>query len=424
VICAGCAGVESPFACRDCGSEEHPYGGIRCARCILAERLGQLLTDPATGQVHARLQPVFDELVGSERPQTGIWWLRKKPGVGPRLLAQIARGEIEVSHATFRALPSDRAHDYLRNLLAALSVLEPLDPRIERMQPWLEDFLTSVPAAHVDILRRYTHWHVLRDMRRAAAQGRLTQSIADAKRRCIRVAAEFLAYLDHRDLTIETATQAALEDFQDHVGRQLRHEHSFVTWLRNSRINTGLQIPYVPRAQPESQRRRRAPLDHRGTARERHHDPPLHPHRRTVHAPVRPAPLTTRRDAGRPDQRDRRPSPRRLPQHPDPDAPPSTTFSATTSTTEARASMPHAAPSGCSPAATPGRHLATENIRAQLVEIGINPYQRRKAALLQLASDIPAPVLAELIGITNDNAADWARLAARDWTGYIADRAR
>jgi len=33
-------------------------------------------------------------------------------------------------------------------------------------------------------------------------------------------------------------------------------------------------------------------------------------------------------------------------------------------------------------------------------------------------------VLAELIGITNGNAADWARLAARDWTSYIAERAR
>jgi hypothetical protein len=37
---------------------------------------------------------------------------------------------------------------------------------------------------------------------------------------------------------------------------------------------------------------------------------------------------------------------------------------------------------------------------------------------------MPAPVLAELIGITDNNAADWARLAALDWTGCIADRAR
>jgi hypothetical protein len=76
------------------------------------------------------------------------------------------------------------------------------------------------------------------------------------------------------------------------------------------------------------------------------------------------------------------------------------------------------------PGGNPGRHLATENIRSQLVAIGIKPYENRKATLFQLAGDIPAPVLAELIGITNNNAADWARLAARDWTDYIAERAR
>lgn len=83
-----------------------------------------LLTDPATGQLHAGLRPVFEEIVGSERPQTGIWWLRKKPGVGPRLLGQMARGEVAISHDTFRALPCDRAHNYLRDLLAAVGGLD------------------------------------------------------------------------------------------------------------------------------------------------------------------------------------------------------------------------------------------------------------------------------------------------------------
>lgn len=75
------------------------------------------------------------------------------------------------------------------------------------------------------------------------------------------------------------------------------------------------------------------------------------------------------------------------------------------------------------PGGNPGQHLATENIRAQLVSLGIKPYENRKATLFQLAGDIPSPVLAELIGITPSNAADWAKLAARDWTGYIAQRA-
>ena len=75
------------------------------------------------------------------------------------------------------------------------------------------------------------------------------------------------------------------------------------------------------------------------------------------------------------------------------------------------------------PGGNPGRHLATENIRSQLVQIGMKPYESRKATLFQLAAKMPAPVLAELIGITPKNATDWARLAARDWSGYIADRA-
>ena len=66
------------------------------------------------------------------------------------------------------------------------------------------------------------------------------------------------------------------------------------------------------------------------------------------------------------------------------------------------------------PGGNPGRHLNTENIRSQLVAIGIKPYEGRKATLLQLAADVPTPVLGELIGISN-NAADWARLASRDW---------
>ena len=76
------------------------------------------------------------------------------------------------------------------------------------------------------------------------------------------------------------------------------------------------------------------------------------------------------------------------------------------------------------PGGQPGRHLATENIRAHLVAIGIKPYENRKAALFQLATEVPAPVLAHPIGISTKNAYEWARLAARDWSSYIAARAR
>ena len=56
--------------------------------------------------------------------------------------------------------------------------------------------------------------------------------------------------------------------------------------------------------------------------------------------------------------------------------------------------------------------------------MGIKPLESRKAALFQLAADMPAPILAKLLRTTDKNGASWTRLAARGWTGYIAQRAR
>jgi len=250
VVCASCAGAVSIFACRQCGREDNLYGATRCARCILRERLTALLTDPATGQVHVRLRAVLDELVGSDRPQAGIWWLRKQPGIGPRLLAQMAAGQIEISHDTFRALPSDRAHDYLRTLLTAVGVLAPFEIRIERMLPFLDGVVVELPAEQAALVRRFAHWHVLPQMRTAAREQRLTQTMANAARRRIRVAIDFLAFLDANDATATGATQGMLERYQVANPSNRSYVHAFLVWLRDSRINTGLHIPWVPHPAP------------------------------------------------------------------------------------------------------------------------------------------------------------------------------
>lgn len=74
------------------------------------------------------------------------------------------------------------------------------------------------------------------------------------------------------------------------------------------------------------------------------------------------------------------------------------------------------------PGGRPGRHTATENIRRDLAAIGIKRLESRKAAMFQLATAMPAPILAELLGTTTSYAAAWATLAARDWGTYIQHR--
>lgn len=425
IVCASCAGVASIFTCSECGREEHPYGFYRCARCFLRERLTELLTDPISGTIHHRLRPVFDELINADRPQTVLWWLRKKPGTGPQLLRDMACGTREISHDTFSDLPSDRAHDYLRSLLVAVGVLGPIDIRVERMLPWIEDVVAELPAEDAAIVRRFAHWHVLRQMRKASHENRLTRSMTDACRRRVRVAIQFMAFLHTHDATPATATQEMLERYQALHRRPLTAEYAFLVWLRQSRINTTLRVTDPPRSPPSvtvSDSQRWAAVGrllHDDTIRRKTRIAGLltllfaQPLSRIValrssqisisddHAvhvvfaaiPIQMPPLLDDLIREHLEQQ-----------------------------CESRYTPSHTG--WLFPGRLPGTHLSTENIRTQLVAVGVKPYEHRKAALFQLASDMPAPVLAELLAITTKNAAAWAKLAARDWTDYVTERGR
>ncbi len=57
-------------------------------------------------------------------------------------------------------------------------------------------------------------------------------------------------------------------------------------------------------------------------------------------------------------------------------------------------------------------------------QIGIRAGQARSAALFQLATDLPAAVLARMLGIHITVAVAWQRASAGDWAAYAADLSR
>jgi len=63
-------------------------------------------------------------------------------------------------------------------------------------------------------------------------------------------------------------------------------------------------------------------------------------------------------------------------------------------------------------------HLST-SLNEQL---GLQIRPGRGGALCDLADELPAAVLAALLGISVDTAGRWGALVKRDWTGYIAER--
>lgn len=70
------------------------------------------------------------------------------------------------------------------------------------------------------------------------------------------------------------------------------------------------------------------------------------------------------------------------------------------------------------PGHLPGRPITASRLGARLGVLGIDARAARRAALMQLAAELPAPVLADSLGLTATTAADWVKAAGGDWAGY------
>jgi len=75
------------------------------------------------------------------------------------------------------------------------------------------------------------------------------------------------------------------------------------------------------------------------------------------------------------------------------------------------------------PGQVPGRHLSVNGLVRQLNTHGIQARIGRSAALINLATDLPAAVLADLLGLHINTAVRWVKRARRDWASYLAARA-
>ncbi|WP_327311727.1 hypothetical protein [Streptomyces sp. NBC_01243] len=76
----------------------------------------------------------------------------------------------------------------------------------------------------------------------------------------------------------------------------------------------------------------------------------------------------------------------------------------------------------------PGGHprlpLTDSQIGKRLHKIGIRPKQDRSTALFTLATEVPAAILARMLGIHIKVAVQWQQASGGDWAAYAADVAQ
>ena len=76
------------------------------------------------------------------------------------------------------------------------------------------------------------------------------------------------------------------------------------------------------------------------------------------------------------------------------------------------------------PGGRPGQPISAYQLAERLRQLGLRPAQSRTTALFSLAAELPAAILARLLGIHIKVAVEWQHASAGDWTTYAADYSR
>lgn len=419
-LCADCAPPPVWRDCPTCSDPDHPHPG-QCARCLINARLDELM-GPCADTLPPGLQALRRDIATAEHPGTAMRWLTK-PSVAP-VLSDLAAGRMPLTHQAFDELPHSQALDHLRQTLVSVGALPERDELMIRLEAFLADLLAAQhDTQRRQLLHRYLIWYLLRRLRSRNNGQPVTRQQSKMIHRLARGTLAFLDWLDAHGLTLGTCQQADLDRWRTDQSAIYREETGrFVRWARAHKLTTG-HLASVRWNGPAQL------LDHQhrwDTARRLLHDNALKAEDRFAGLLVllyaQGATAIGRMTVEQVQVSDHDVHLRlgRVPiQLPEPV---NTLARAVVSHRTGHATIGARSPSPwLFPGGQPGRPISSAQLTHRLKALGIRPSQARTTALFQLASQIPAAILARTLGIHTDVAVAWQRHSAGDWATYAAE---
>lgn len=421
--CCDCAGLAAMHTCSDCGVEDKLYERGRCPRCALTRRASQLMAGP-DGAVPAVLASLHKAIVASACPRKALNWLRS--GAGAPILGGIAQGAMVLSHEALDDHPRPRAADYVRHMLVAHGALPARDEPLSRLERWVEDLLAGVSRPDDQLARAFARWRTVRGVRRRAeGRGHQRTATRHAKNQ-LNAAVRFLDWLATRELTLGTCRQGHVDLWLATGGPSRYDVRHFLAWATERKLAGRLVVPARPSRPGDA-------LDAEArwaVVRRLLHDDTVELVDRVAGSLVllyaqqlsRVAVMTTEQVSEHDGE-----VLVRLGRH-DLTLPPPLNSLVRRLVATGR---PDHVGIGASAATTwlfpghlPGRPITAHRLGDRLAAYGIDARAGRRAALLQLAAQVPAAVLADMLGLTVNTAVDWVRAAGGDWASYAAATAR
>lgn len=423
-VCGPCSGDDRNWVCGTCGRVDLLFAACECMACSVKRRVRELLTGP-DGQISTQLDGVATFLL-TDRPFekthhlfNGTAWVQ--------LLGELVSAGRPITHEILDDLPQDNHVRHLRSILVHTGALEDQGEGLESLQPWLKSFLAGLSPQTAKLLRPYASWSVLPRARHRAARRGITASAPAYVRDRIGAAAHFLTWLEHNHCTLADATQHDVNTWLGQ-GASTRHRiRDFLKWAHARGLAADLQVHWLgSQGLPEQL----LGDDERWTLLRRCLcDDSLDVRLRVAGAlvllygqiPSRIVELSI--DSVATTETDTYLVLRNQPVLLPPPLAALTVELAALSSQEQSTTSEAGTQTWLFPGARPGSHFYAGRLSTLLNQkVGVFIRPARGAALSALAADLPAPVLADLLGMSIETATRWGALAARDNADYVAAR--
>ncbi|MFF3518507.1 hypothetical protein [Streptomyces sp. NPDC002573] len=425
-VCGPCTKPDAELwhPCPTCGQAERLRSPGPCRRCTLKQRLHELLADDS-GSIPPKLQALNDALAKTERAGTAMRWLAG--GIVSTVLSDLGSGRRPLTHEALDELPAGKVVEHIRSVLVATRALPQRDEQMVRLERHVNDLVTSHATAEGrKILHRYATWHLLRRLRRRSNGNDITHTQLTVVRQHLRAAVHLLNWIEAQGLTLATCRQADLERWMtsDDV-RHRREAGHFVRWALAQKIARDLSFPAVRWNGPSQAMDDEARW---ATARRLLHDDTLKSDYRLAGQLLLlyaqwPAAIS-RLTVDHIEETDGAVRlhlgavPVELP------APVAELALHQVAVRRSHAVLARTDSSWLFPGGQPGRPISVWAMGERLRKLGIRLAETRSTALFQLATELPAAVLARTLGIDITVAVKWQRAAAGDWGVYAAEISR
>lgn len=240
--CVSCTGINENFFCTRCGQEDEPVRKGLCAHCCLHDDLTALLGG-STGIIPPSVRPIFDALTTQKHARSATIWLTVNPAA-KQLLADLATGDAPMEHESFTAHPWPKKVALLRQLCVEHGLLSKINLDIERFEAWIAAKVAELASADRLLISQYATWVHLSRMRMLDEAETMRKGTFLSAKQSVTAAIGFVQHLRDRGRTGGECRQVDVDEWLL-LGPTTRSlARGFVRWAIKHQHLDPVDFPY------------------------------------------------------------------------------------------------------------------------------------------------------------------------------------